>query len=244
MPYIALDESTAEAAPAVTLGAPLTSVGETLSSIRDDVAEQTGNRNGILPATYDKYINRAYKNLAGMIRLKQLDASFSIDTVVNQPFYMLPDAVSFLKRVSYIDTLLFDGGAELAMIDEQTFRNFPDIDATNPRTYFRYNRMLVLYPTPNDVWSLTIDCKITPQPLVNDTDSPILPVEFHEALIEFAKSRVFRASRQTIMAIQAQNDGLAIIRPLLNADAEELDSAEFGLAPARKWAQMRGTKAI
>lgn len=244
MPYIVLDPATAQAAPAGSIGAPLTSVGETLDSLLEELSLESGERSEITDTRNKRFINWAYRNLCGMLDLSQLRASFGITSTAAQPFYLLPANVAYLTRVSYTNELLVDGGAQLAMIDEPSYRDLPDTDDAEPQLYFRYLNMIVLYPAPSQAWDFTVDAKIRPADLSNPTDSPIVPVEFHEGLLHMSRARLFRATRQAAQAIQAQNDALAIIRPLLNNDAEELNSAEFSLAPARKWSTMRGTKGV
>lgn len=244
MPYTPFTPATAQAAPVVTIGAPVTGFGMTFLQMQDELTEQTGDRDDLTTTRNKRFINWAYQNLAGMVQLKELYGSFSITMTADQPFYLLPKQVSFLKRVSYINTLLLDEGSELAMIDEAAYRNLPDTDAAEPSRYLRVGRMLVLYPTPDQDWDMTIDCKIRPDDLTADTDCTLLPPEFDEPMLLLARSRLFRSVRQYAEALQAKNDALAELRPLLNTDAEELDSAEFSLAPARNWNQMRGTKRL
>lgn len=244
MPYTPFDPSTAESAPVVTIGEPVTDNGMTLLEFLNELADQTGDRDDLLTARLKRFINWAYQNLAGMVQMKELYASITITLVADQPFYLLPKQVSFIRRASYINTLLLDEGSELAMIDEAAYRNLPEIDSGYPCSYLRVGRMLVIYPAPQQEWDLTLDVKVRPDDLFDDTDCTLLPPEFDEAMLLYARQRLFRSTRQYKEAAQAANDALAVLRPLLNTDAEELDSAEFSLAPARKWSQLRGTKGI
>lgn len=230
-------------APVTDAGAPLTSLGETLADFLEDLADETGDRDDMTPARYKKAVNRAYRNLAGMIRIKELEASLTLSLESGYDSYYIPQQVSFIQRISLIDSQMITGGTLTAMTDPQAFRELPDCDGT-PTTYIRVGRVVYFWPTPNDDWDATMDFKVRPDDLVNDTDSPILPIEMHEPLMLMAKARVWRLARNYKEASQAMNDALGVLRPLLNTDAEELDGAEFSLAPARKWSQMRGTKEI
>lgn len=244
MPYTPFTPATAKAAPVTTIGAAVLNNGMTFLEMQTELGDQTGDRDDLTTTRNKRFINWAYQNLAGMVQLKELYGSVTINTDADQPFYLLPKQISFIKRASYINTDLLDEGSELAMIDEAAYRNLPATDESEPHSYLRVGRMLVIYPTPDDDWNVTLDVKIRPDDLVADTDCTLLPPEFDEAHLLMARSRLFRSVRQYKEAAQAQNDALGILRPLLNTDAEELDGAEFSLAPARKWSQLRGTKGI
>lgn len=240
MPYIVLDESTAEVAPAVTIGAPLTSVGMTLADMVAELAPELGNRTDVIDTStrLPLWINWAYRNVASMLTLKELFGSFPLTTVDAQPFYLLPVSVAWIKRINLIDTTNFlAGGRELEMIDESGYRLLADLD-DEPSKYLRYRRMLVLYGTPDDAYDLSVDCRVRPDDLVDDTDSPLLPEEFHEAIFLHARYRAFRSLRLYTESAAALNDALTVLRPLLNTDAEELDGAIQQVQPIRAKRQL------
>lgn len=227
MPYRLLDPSVAEPAPIVEIGLPNTLVGETLATIREEVFEETGKRTN-LPndsgGKLDKCINWAYRQMMSSIKLKECYASFLIELVVGQPFYLLPVQCASIRSVSLIDATAPNGGAKLLSIDENQYTRLPDLDDT-PRNYFRYGRggssMLVLYGDPDEVLSLAVDCRIRVDDLTDDTDSPILPVEFHDGLIQLSKYRAFKSVEDYTKAAQSKNDYLDAIGSLLNTDADE-----------------------
>jgi hypothetical protein len=235
MPYIVLDPSTAAAAPTVTIGAPLTSVGETLSTMRTELDLELGRRSDYAnPADLNYWINKAYRKVAGMLTVKELFGSFQISTVSTQPFYALPIQVAWIKRVSLRDATNYpiEGGREMEQIDENIYRDLAVYSAI-PTRWFRWRRMLVLWGTPNAVSTVSVDCRVRPDDLSANTDSPLLPPEFHEVILLYAKATAFRALRIYNEAATASNDALSILRPLLNTDAEELAQAESTVSPAR-----------
>jgi hypothetical protein len=240
MPYIVLDEDSAESAPPVDIGQPLSSVGMTLSDFQTEIAAELGMRTDV-PADSSRlllWINWGMKNVSHMLTIKELFGSFALTTISGQPFYALPIQVAWIKRISVIDSLNFlAGGRELEMTDESGYRLLADLD-DEPTKYFRYRRMLVLWGTPDDSYDLSVDCRIRPDDLVNSTDSPILPPEFHEVILLMARSRAFRALRMYQEASTALNDALTTLRPLLNSDAEEMDGAIQQVQPIRRKSQL------
>lgn len=240
MPYIVLDESLAETAESVTIGAPLTSVGMTFADFKTELAAELGSRTDVTTAStrLALWINWAYRNVAAMLTIKELQGSFAQPVIDDQPFYALPVQVAWIRRVSVIDdTNFLAGGRELEMIDESAYRLLADLD-DEPTRYFRYRRMLVLWGTPDTSYDLSIDCRIRPDSLVDATDSPLLPEEFHESILLYSRYRAFRSLRLYSEATVALNDALAVLRPLLNTDAEEMDGAIQQVQPVRSKSQL------
>jgi hypothetical protein len=242
MPYIVLDDTLAELPPAVTIGAPLTSVGMTLSDFQTELYPELGSRGDVLQtsARMTLWINWAMRNVSSMVTLKELFGSFALATVADQPFYALPIQVAWLKRVSVIDDVNFlSGGRELEMTDESGYRLLSDVtNGDEPTQYFRYRRMIVLWATPDAVYNLAIDCRVRPDDLVDATDSPLLPAEFHESILLYARYRAFRSLRLYSEASAALNDATTTLRPLLNTDAEEMDGAIQQVQPIRRKSQL------
>jgi hypothetical protein len=240
MPYIVLDESTAQAAPAVTIGAPLTSVGMTLLDFINELAPEIGNRTDVTMANarMKLWINWAYRNVASMLTIKELFGSFALATVDTQPFYAMPFSVAWIKRLALIDSTNFlMGGRQMEMIDEPDYRLLGDFDG-EPTKYFRFRRMLVLYGTPDGIYNLAVDCRVRPSDLVANTDSPLLPEEFHESILLYSRYRAFRSLRLYNEASVALNDALTVMRPLLNTDSEEMDGAIQQVQPVQSKRQL------
>lgn len=234
MPFTVLDESLAAAAFTTTAGAPLTDSGETLVSLREELQEQLGNRDNVDETRLDRWINWAYRNVCSMLTLKELMGSAAVDVVADQPFYLVPPQLSWVDYLAVSDSTTYpiSEGRELAKIDLDIYRKL-DVLAEEPRQYFRWRRMLVLWPTPLNDRTLACEFKVRPDDLVNDDDSPLLPQEFHEAILLSARHRGFRSVQDYKQAQMALNDFLACIRPLQNTDAEETVTANATLTPIR-----------
>lgn len=248
MPFTVLDPSTAATAPSTTVGAPLTSVGETLASMQTELVAQLQARADVAAATtrMTKWINWGYLNIAQMLDLTELWGSVGLSLVASQPLYKIPTVVSWIKRIGLEDLTDYPdtGGFEMEMIDEPTYRMLPDsstfgtLSPLIPQKYFRFGRMVVLWPTPDTTYTAALDFRVRPANLANPTDSPILPSEFHEAIFYAGKERACRALKLYQDAAVAQNDKLSVLRPLLNTDAEERTAMHMSLAPVRSRSQL------
>lgn len=238
MPYKILDPSLAAAAPVVTIGAPLTSEGDTLASFLDELDLELGDRDDYDPTRATKWINWAYRHVAAMIDVTELHAGFALSTVSAQFMYLLPPSVAWIENVSVTDTThYFQGGRTFLKTDLSTFRKMDDLSvdiSTFPGYFFRHNRMMVLWPNPNNIWPLAIDCKVRPDDLVNPTDSPLLPTEWHEGIQLYATHRGMRSLKMYKEAAVMLNNALEALRPMLDTDAEERASVQAHLSPARQ----------
>jgi hypothetical protein len=247
MPFRSLDPSTAAAAPVITSGAPLASVGETLTTLQNELVLEFGSRGDVDLPRITKWINWAYRGLCGMLTLQELKASLVINGVVDQPFYLLPRQVRAIRNVSLRDsTHYYKGGINLTLSNEEEYKRQPDNTATRPyfapKKYFRYNRMLVVWPDFVSVLTMDVDFWIRPDPLVNPTDSPILPEEFHEPLLLYTRQKGWRSLQEFKKAATAGNDFISVLRPLRNTDGEEQENAPAGLTVARKASDLTRTR--
>lgn len=232
MPYKVLDPTQAAAAPVTTVGAPLVSTGETLASIQTELLLRLGSRTDISTPRLSAWINKGYRNVAGMLTLKELEGSIGLSLVAAQPFYALPLCVSFIKRLGVQDSVHYNvwQGRELGMIDQARYRNLPE--ETNPPTaYFRQARMVVIWPTPDTAYTAPLDFKVRPNDLVNATDSPLLPTEFHHAIILQAHVVALGALLNWTDQAKVRNEFVTEIKPLLNTDAEESSGQNAVVSP-------------
>jgi hypothetical protein len=241
MPYNVLDPTQAAAAPTTTLGAPLTSTGETLSSISTELSAMLGNRDDIAAGRENSWINKAYRNVAGMLTISEIMGSLPLSFVTGQFLYALPVQVAWIKRLGVQDATnyLTWQGRELDLIDLTTYRNLPTAVGPNgianapPTSYFRHRRMVVIWPTSDNSYVAPLDFRVRPDDLVNATDSPLLPIEFHNAILLQARVVALSALLNWTDAMKARNDFVSEIKPLLNTDAEESASQYAVVAPVR-----------
>lgn len=245
MPYTVLDPALAEIAPVTDAGAPQVGVGMNFAELKSQITEDLVGR-GDIRTRIGNWINRDYRTLCAMLEINELNASVSIPFVSGQPFYLIPDAVSWIKGYGVEDTTDYlDGGREFELIDLQTYRTLPDSASINttanvlfPFKYFRFARMLVIWPTPTVVLTTALDFRVRPAKLINDEDCPLLPEEYHDVLYDMATATAKRKLGFRAEGDREYNDALGRLRPMINADAHEKDSMHMALAPVRRRSQL------
>lgn len=231
MPYIALDPTTAQAAPAVTFGQPETAAqhpaGKSLSSMRSRLVLELGNRTDLLvpvPSPLDEFINDAYIDFFGSMELPESNRSFLLTTVADQPFYLLPASVDTVRTISGYNADDQTTGAALSKIDTYKYRKLDDC-TDEPHAWFREQNMIVLWPTPDDAYSVSVDCRIKPAKLAADTDYPALDDKWHEPLFKAAKYRAWEALQNDTKSLMAMNESARLVQRKTDRDAGDQEEA-------------------
>ena len=235
MPFITLDPTLAQPAPATTIGDPLTNEGQTLATLRDELGKSIVRN--IETQRLNRWINDAYLHLSSMLTISEMFASIAIPTVVDQPLYLLPRVVAWIRQLPLNDPTLYQltGGKNMTMTDLAGYRELPDYPASYtyaPYKWFRQGRLLAVWPKPASAASITIDFRIRPNKMTLETHSPILPEEFHEPLLLRARYVAFSRLKMFNEANLAQNDFVGALRDVINTDAEELSGKPSSFYPA------------
>lgn len=225
MPYTVISDATATAIAASTLGNPLTSSGETLKTLDDELDAMMGIRADVTPTRRRAWINAAYIDFCSSIEIEDLAGGIGFSLVVNQPLYKLPPEVGAIRGkfgVSVIDPATYGqaGGRPLEKKDLDYYRQHGDL-TDEPKEFFKQRQILVIWPTPLNIRSMSIDFWITPLKLANDTDSPIIPVEWHEAILLLARQKGFARVQNYDKAQQSENDFVNFVRRRIARDERE-----------------------
>lgn len=234
MPYGLLSRATAAAAGAVPEAAPRISVGETLLSLRADLTPLIGNRSDATNARLDKWINKAYLDMASSLDLPEVEGSYAFSTVANQALYVKPAAVVWGENAAIVDGLTYpSGGRPLAKTDLDKYRR--QAEATGDvQMWFPYGDLWVLWPTPVGAYTISLDVRIRPDVLTLDTHSPIFGQEWHEGILLLARHKALRDLMDYQAAAAAKNDYVAFVRDRINSKAGRAAGVHSAVRPARK----------
>lgn len=240
MPFLALDPTTAQAAPAITHGNPLVSTGETLLSLRTELSLRLAGRPDVTTDRLNQWVNFAYIDVCSSLELEELESGFSFNTVIGQPFYKVPISVGSTLLAAIVDAVNYpiEGGLPLIKIDRDRYRREPLL-ADEPKAFFRQSGMIVLYPTPTAVRTVAVDFKIRPVKLTSDDHSPILPYEWHEAVLLLAKAKGHAALLEPDLAAVAENDWVNFTRRKVDTRAAEDTGKLASMSPVRSNRQLR-----
>lgn len=221
MPFTAITPATATAIDFGTLGAPAAAGGMTLAQLREELRSQLGNRQDVLPARLDLWINFAYTDLWTSLPLEEQKASVGFSTVAEQPFYLLSDVVGSIEEVAVSQTTHPAGGWSLRKIDLGAWRRMAVADPAEPSEFFRHNSVLVLDAAPDEVYDVTLDFRLLPAFLEADGDVPLLSRQWHEGIILMAKAKAEHALGEEQRALVADNAAVGFVRRRSDTTSEE-----------------------
>lgn len=147
-----------------------------LAELRAAVQERTGVDYGV--NALNSVINEALADIANEGDWPWLETEATFDTVQGTEGYALP--------ASYSRTRVVAMNGET--IDARSPRDFEN-DASSEGFTVRGNN-LVLAPVPSRVATVTHVYFQAEPPLIADTDTPLLPAQYHPAVVNYAASIV------------------------------------------------------
>lgn len=232
MPYNDLNPATATLATSIIASpAKLTSVGETLLTLRTDLKLMLGTRADVAdPDGLNAFINKGYRTVWDMIDVPQQHLTVAFPLEIGTYLYKIIPAANqqplfaWIERLSVSDsTHYLEGGRSFRKIDLSIYRKLDEL-TDEPTSFFEYNGCIVIWPTPKTALSVFIDGKWdldTGKYLSANNDSPFLSYEWHEAILLAARWKALRNLRDFSAAATAQNDFVSYIRPILDKYAEQ-----------------------
>lgn len=226
MPYNVLDPTGAAPAPATAVGNPLTSVGTTFAEMQNELDAMLAGRTDVTAPRLALWINQAYVQVCTDLQIDELQSSIALTTVADQPAYLVPNAVYTTLGAAVVDPDRYGefGGRPLTKIDLNSYRRAA-VETGDVRTYFRFGQMIVLWPTPEESGlTISLDFRLRPNFLVNDLDSPLLGIEWHEAILLNARVKAFGALLEFDKEQIADNRYIKHIRTKLDRGAAEQEN--------------------
>jgi hypothetical protein len=171
----------------------------------------------------------------------ELKFSLEFDTEDDQALYLLPNIVVTTLNLARQDDDHIYGGVPLEKIDLQSYRRRKDLRdfPRKPTHFFRYNRVLVLWPTPDDVYTLVMDFRFEPNKLTEDWHVPILRPEWHEAWIMLARKKILSSVSEWEAAQLATNDFVGHMRVRQDREGGEEENKTVSSSAPRTEAQLR-----
>lgn len=130
-------------------------------------------------------INSVYRRLAGRRRWKWTEAqNTSIVTVAGTSAYALTGITDFLHP----DAVRIEVGTEYLPMEYMDYeelrdRQHADRDRGVPEFWTIGRGQLLLWPTPERVYTVTVDYTKDPPDLSADGDTPIFPATYHDILV-------------------------------------------------------------
>lgn len=146
------------------------------SEIYGEVINRLGNRTDITTRA-KQWVNQAQFSISTSYRFFELETSVTGSTTASTRSYSLPSDLRAI--LSLRDT---SNNTKLGLADWRTFDKLNQTTG-KPSRYTRFGSSFELDPTPDATYNLSLRYLKRVASLVNDTDEPVLPDEWIEAII-------------------------------------------------------------
>ena len=233
-----IDESTAEPIVAGPFGTnPTTGDGRTFAQLQTKLAEMLGNRTTATPTRLQDWINDAYIAIAEEFEFDELQGKLEFATIAGQPLYTLPSGVGTLQDASIVGGATY-AGRQLDKTDYNSYRHFEDASG-EPERFFRYNRTLVLHPTPSTAQTIALGFTIIPAKLAG-VEQLRVGRGMERAVLQRAKQFALEDFDEFDAAGAAGNSALGLVRAKIDPDAKEQTGRVMSISYARRRSDLRG----
>lgn len=156
-----------------------------LSDIRQEIYAHGFGSNQYPPSRLNQFINEAYGLVCRRVGFYVNEATQAFSTVVGTATYAWPTDLGHMRS-------LFDTSRNVdlkAVVIDDIDRSTPSNGA--PLYYAMSAANVLLYPTPDAVYPLEYRYYKQPAALVNDTDTPTLPSDYHSLLVYYGIKRCY-----------------------------------------------------
>lgn len=241
MPYIQLDPSIASPPTPVNFGLPEAAsahpAGKSLSAMRARLTLELGNRTDIPIAFWNEWINDAYLDIVASLDLPESKRSYQFITSNGQPLYLLPSQIDTIRSVTLIDPEDDTNGLMFQKIDTDSYRKLPPSCGPS-EMWLREQNILILWPTPDDEYTVTVDARMKPMPLTEDLHYPAVDDKWHELILKSAKARAWEAVQNDTKAALVENAVVRQVQRKRDRDAQDNENAYPMLRPVRSFEEI------
>lgn len=172
---------------------------ELIQTVQDFISESTYSR--FTKAEIIRWLNRGLEDIA--VKTGYLTWKWLITTIIDQREYPYPDTAKSIYRMEY-------NGEPLPSCDTPTLDEalaaWQAATGAPTNWYHSWNRAIGLYPTPDaqySVYAYGFDRGAT---LSDDSDTPLIPDQFHRAPALFAGYQILRADKELTAMASLRNE--------------------------------------
>lgn len=236
-------------------------MGLSITDLRLELRDHLGMDEDDLDNTAaDRLLNRSWWEVMPKFKFRETEAKTSFQTVAGLQTYSLPidfDALTMLSIGGTSNANLLNGQfylngtvflnpavsdlsrhTKLERIDDKFYENeFDDAETARgfPIQYYRYGAGIILYPTPDNTYTINVDYRITLADLSTNNPDLVIPQNWHEIILYGAIWRGFQKRGDYNRAREAKQTQFTLINTTTPVAAEEEgDSSEAGLQVARR----------
>lgn len=167
--------------------------GQTYASLISEVLEHQFSESKYKPLV-SRWLNEAQRRLVIESELRTQEESESITTEANVATLTLPTNYG-----RFIDLYNTETKESLEPLTPHDIDNVPT-STGRPYAFAIIGGTVTLYPTPDGAYPLALRYWKLPEDMVNESDTPSIPVQYHELLIAYAMKKAFLRENDLQMA--------------------------------------------
>lgn len=205
----------------------------TLQEMRDSLRLHLGVDDVDLddPAS-DSLLNASLSEIDNKFPFKEKERRLDFTTTIGEYKYQLPTIMDAIRVVSITDPISEDKSV-LERMTPYAYEDNTTLDTDlrgEPCGYMREQDCIILHPTPDDEYAITIRYLRTLAELLAADDEPALPANWHEILLYGAVWRGFILLGDFNRANQVKAHQVALITSTVpNESKEEFDTHTGGV---------------
>lgn len=158
--------------------------GYTYLELQNEVLEHQFSETKYRPLV-KKWLNQAQRRAVIESEFRTLESSETYSTEVGKAAYVLP--TNYGRFIDFFNTETHE---ELQPVDPREFDELPESQG-RPYAYTVIGSELNLYATPDGVYPLKLRYWRLPADMAADSDTPEIPVQYHELLVAYAMKKAF-----------------------------------------------------
>ncbi len=175
----------------------------------------------------DDLVNEALQTISVDDDWPWLETTETINTVTGTRFYTPNTNWAETKALS------IQGFDAMVFLDLQEIRNWPDDIRDVPMFYTVYQEQLYLAPAPSQIFALRHDYHRNENRLIDNTDTPLMPTQYHYAIVAFACHLAHLRSGDLSRAQAAGQEYAAWKTRMLNHKQRSSSTIKIRVRPGR-----------
>ena len=205
-------------------------------SLIDELRLHLGEDEGDIPDNDALVLlNRSYTEIQDKYPFREKEVTATFPTVEAQRLYGVPAPFEALRQISILnpDTDIHEVLEKMSILDYENNYSEVSTDEAMPTGYVREGCNIRLYPTPDDIYTLTLKywSPLTDLSLVQ---SPSVPAVWHEIILFGAVYRGFFRRSDYVRGNQAKMQQKTMIDSIIPIEAkEEIDTPMAALNAMR-----------
>lgn len=177
----------------------------TFLEMQTRVGEYVGNRADITSTMIKASINETYKELAIPFRFHEQEyEDATITTVDGTESYTVPTGAYAIVEVKDQTNHFV-----LEQVDQNAYDEMRDPDLEGPpEKFMNWAGKIYIWPVPDDVYDLLVRFKKLPADMTGDTDTPLLPLDWHPIICMLSASDLCMRFNMAETGMRLKNEGL------------------------------------